>query len=171
MAQRQVFIDGIGEVVLAKRRGARSLRLSVNAAGRVRVGLPYWASYKTAIAFAKHRQDWINEQQVLNQHSTLQDGLKIGKAHTLYFRHDPQARTIRVKIDKIGIYITSPYDNLNENTQIKARATAEKALNAEAKVILPQRIKTLSALHNYPYRSVLGHRQQDSPAAPWPPPG
>ncbi len=154
MAQRQVYIDGIGEVVLAKRRGTRSLRLSVNAAGRIRVGLPYWASYKTAIIFAKNRQVWINEQQVLNQHSVLRNGLKIGKAHTLYFSHDPQARTIRVRIDKIGIYITSPYDDLDENIQIKARAAAEKALNTEAKVILPQRIKSLSALHNYPYKEL-----------------
>lgn len=154
MAQRQVYIDGIGEVTLTKRRGTRNLRLSINASGRIRVGLPYWTPYSTGINFAKSRKDWINEQQVLNQHAQLRDGMKIGKAHSLYFNHAPQATSIKTRIDKIGIYITGPYSDHDERVQAKARAASEKALNNEARVILPQRVKSLSALHNYSYKEL-----------------
>jgi len=154
MAQRLVYIEGIGEVTLAKRRGTHSLRLSINAAGRVRIGLPYWAPYAAGISFAKSRADWINEQQVLNQHAKLRDGMKIGKAHTLYFSHDPYATSIKSRIDKIGIYITGPYGDQDERVQSKARMISEKALYNEAKVILPQRVKSLSSLHNYSYKEL-----------------
>ena len=154
MTQRQVNIDGIGEVTLDKRRGTRSLRLSINAAGRVRVGLPYWSPYKTAINFAKSRKDWINEQQVLNRHSKLRNGQKVGKDHTLYFSHDPHSPVVRTRIDKIGIYVTSPYDEQDEGVQAKARAASERALYNEAKVILPQRLKSLGALHSYSYKEL-----------------
>ncbi|MBI2009044.1 M48 family metallopeptidase [Candidatus Saccharibacteria bacterium] len=154
MAQRQVYIEGIGEITLAKRRGTHSLRLSINAAGRVRIGLPYWASYAAGISFAKSRADWINEQQVLNQHAQLRDGMKIGKAHTLYFNHDPHFSYIKTRIDKIGIYITGPYGDQDERVQLKARMISEKALYNEARVILPQRVKSLSALHNYSYKEL-----------------
>lgn len=154
MAQRQVYIDGIGEVTLAKRRGTRSLRLSINATGRVRIGLPLWVPYSTGINFAKSRRDWINEQQVFNQHAQLRSGMKIGKAHTLYFNHDPQATSIKTRIDKIGIYLTGPYNDQDERVQLKARLVSERALNNEAKVILPQRVKSLSSLHNYSYKEL-----------------
>lgn len=154
MAQRQVYINGIGEVVLAKRRGTHSLRLSVNAAGRVRVGMPYWLPYSKAINFAKSRQDWINEQQVLNQHALLRDGMKIGKAHTLYFNHNPHLQSVKTRVDKIGIYITSPYGDEDERIQLKARGASEKALANEASVILARRVKSLSELHGYRYKTL-----------------
>ncbi len=154
MAQRLVYVDGIGEVTLAKRRGTRSLRLSINPSGRIRVSLPYWVPYKTAINFAKSRRDWIAEQQVLNQHALLSNGLKVGKAHTLYFYRDTDSQVIKTRVDKISIHINSPYDEHDEHVQAKARAASEKALASEARTILPQRLKSLSALHNYPYKEL-----------------
>ena len=154
MAQKLVYIDGIGDVTLAKRHGTRNLRLSINPSGRIRVGLPYWLPYKAAINFAKSRKEWIAEQQVLNQHARLSNGLKIGKAHTLYFNKEPGAQVIRTRVDKISIHISSPYDEHNDQVQVRARAASEKALASEARTILPQRLKTLSTLHNYPYKEL-----------------
>lgn len=154
MAQRQVYIGGIGDVTLAKRQGTRSLRLSINASGRVRVGLPYWVPYRTAIAFAKNRIGWINEQQVLNQNSTLRSGMKIGKAHTLYFMIDKEATMVKARIDKIGIYITSSFPEDDERVQSKARMASQRALRSEAEIILTQRVKSLGALHDYSYSEV-----------------
>lgn len=140
--------------MLAKRRGTRRLRLGINSSGQVRVGLPYWAPYKTAINFAKSRKDWINEQQVLNRQFKFRNWQKIGKAHTLHFKNDPHSLVIKARIDKIGIYITSPYDEQDERVQATARAASEKALHNEARVILPQRLKTLGALHSYTYKEL-----------------
>ena len=154
MAQKLVYIDGIGDVTLAKRRGTRSLRLSINPSGRIRVGLPYWLPYKAAISFAKSRRDWIAEQQVLNQHALLSNGLRIGKAHTLYFYRDTDSQATKTQVDKISIRISSPYDEHDDRVQVRARVACEKALAAESRTILPQRLKTLSALHNYPYKEL-----------------
>lgn len=154
MATQQVFIEGIGTVTLAKRRGTRNLRLSINASGRVRVGMPYWLSYKSAIAFAKDRKDWISEQQILNQRAVLRNGVKVGKAHTLYFYKDPNARAIKARVDTIAISITSPYDESDHRVQHRAHMACERALAAEAKTILPHRIKSLSELHGYPFKEL-----------------
>lgn len=154
MAQRQVYIEGIGEVTLARRRGTKSLRLSINAAGRVRIGLPYWVPYRSAILFAKSKREWINEQQVLNQHAMLRNGMKIGKAHTLYFTLDPSIKGVKTRVDKIGVYIISPFVQNDERVQAKARLASERALKSEAEIILPQRVRSLSILHNYPYNEV-----------------
>jgi predicted metal-dependent hydrolase len=66
MAQKTVFVPSVGEVILSKRRGTTHLRISINAAGKVRVGLPSWTPYATGIAFVKSKSDWISKQ--LAQH-------------------------------------------------------------------------------------------------------
>lgn len=154
MATRQVFIEGIGQVTLARRRGTRNLRLSISASGRIRVGLPYWAPYKTAINFAKDRRDWITEQQILNQQAMLHSGVKVGKAHTLNFYQDSNLKTIRTRLDKITINVISPHDETDTRVQHRARLACERALSAEAKTILPQRIRSLGLLHDYPYKEL-----------------
>lgn len=151
---RQVFIEGIGQVTLARRRGTRNLRLSINASGRIRVGLPYWAPYKTAINFAKARRNWITEQQILNQLAVLCSGVKVGKAHRLYFYKDPNLKIIRTRLDKIAINVISPHDETNMRVQHRAHQACERALAAEAKTILPHRIKSLSLLHGFPYKEL-----------------
>lgn len=141
-------------MLLAKRHGTRNLRLSINATGRVRVGLPYWVPYNTAINFAKGRRNWIAEQQILNQRAILRNGVRVGKAHTLYFYKDLKLSIIKTRLDKIAIYVTSPYDETDSRVQHKAHIACERSLATEAKTILPHRLKSLSSLHGYPYKEL-----------------
>lgn len=154
MASRQIFIEGIGQVTLVKRRGTKNLRLSINASGRIRVGLPYWVPYKSAINFAKARQDWIAEQQVLNSRAVLRSGIRVGKAHTLQFHIDPKLKNIRTKLDSMSVNVSSPYEETDIRVQNRAHTACEQALAAEAKTVLPQRTKSLSSLHGYPYKEL-----------------
>lgn len=154
MAIRQIFIEGIGQVTLAKRRGTRNLRISINASGQVRVGMPYWLPYRSAIAFAKGRQAWIAEQQILNQRAILRSGVRVGKAHTLYFSKISTQKVIKTRVEAIAIYIISPYEETDRRVQQKAHTACERALAAEAKKVLPYRIKSLSALHGFPYKEL-----------------
>src|SRR5438270_11361564 len=85
MAQKIVDIPGIGEVILSKRRGAKNLRLTIQPNGRIRVGLPAWAPYSTAIKFALNRADWINLNSKHYQTTALQSGDLIGKSYRLEF--------------------------------------------------------------------------------------
>lgn len=154
MAQRKVIIDGIGELTLARRRGTRSLRLSINSNGRVRVGLPHWIPYRTAIKFAEQRKDWILKHQALNQHPLLDTNTKVGKAHSLHFFQDPKQKTVRSRITGKNIYINGPYRLNDKRTQSKARQACERALAQEAASLLPPRLESLAKQYGYRYKNL-----------------
>ena len=83
MAQRITQIPGIGQVILAKRRGNSNLRISITPNGSVRVSMPYWAPYSTGIAFAKSRQAWINKHLSDKLSVVFKNVDLIGKAHRI----------------------------------------------------------------------------------------
>jgi predicted metal-dependent hydrolase len=91
MAQKTVFVPEIGELILSKRRGATHMRLSINAAGKVRVGMPYWAPYQSGILFAKSKADWINKHLSNHTNQLLKDGDLIGKSHRINYVYKPAA--------------------------------------------------------------------------------
>lgn len=155
MAQRLVDIPGIGQVVLARRRGSRHLRLSVTANGRVRVGMPTWTPYSVAISFAKSRSKWIDEQLKLHQVLILESGSRIGKAHRLYFYQmtgsNPSTKT---RVTKTAIEIKTSLDFKSSKVQAKAIAACNRALKSESTLLLPGRLAELARAHGYTYKDV-----------------
>lgn len=155
MSQKNVDIPGIGPVVLAKRRGSRSLRLSISADGRVRVGMPTWTPYSVAISFAKSRQIWINEQRLNHQKNALEEGDLIGKAHRLHFYNlESLSPAVKTRLTSTTIEIKSklPFDDAK--VQLKTLQTCERALKAESLALLPPRLADLASRHGYSYSSV-----------------
>src|SRR4051812_47334406 len=84
MANKDFTLDSGLPVTVYKRRGSRSLRLTVTPHGQVRVTIPAWAPYKAGVEFAKARQDWIHTQH--KPLTPLADGQPVGKAHRLVFQ-------------------------------------------------------------------------------------
>ena len=154
MAQRIVDIPQIGRVVLSKRRGARHIRLSVTAAGVVRVGLPHWAPYSAGVEFAKSRADWIKKHSETHRTTPLEDGHHIGKAHQLHFFNNPGASKITSRITGSEVKITSAASWDDEAVQAKARQASERALKQEAKTLLPQRLDQLATKNGFSYKDV-----------------
>lgn len=154
MPQKIVNIPGIGEVVLAKRRGARNIRLSVSAAGKVRVGLPSWLPYSAGIEFAKRRQDWINKHLVDHKQHLLTDGGRVGKSYRLKYIHSPSASKTTTRVVGQTINIRSQHLLETETVQKAARLAAERAIKKEAERLLPERLNKLSKQHNLSYSSV-----------------
>lgn len=152
MPQRRVIIPEIGEVTLAKRRGAKNLRLSITAKGEVRVSMPSWTPYTVGIAFAKKRQAWIINHLQAYGETPLREGMLIGKAHRLHFRQSQNPPKGRLTASTIEITGNLPYSN--QITQTKVRAVAERALREEAALLLPQRLRTLAAKHGFSYKEV-----------------
>src|ERR1700729_1501098 len=99
MATKQVSLPTIGDITLYKRRGNRSLRLSIGAYGEVRVSLPYLLPYKASEEVAVSKTAWIvaNRKPVA---SLLESGHAIGKAHRLYFEQ-------RLGVGKLSTRIAS----------------------------------------------------------------
>ena len=154
MAQKIIDIPGIGRVLFSKRRGSTHLRLSVTAAGVVRVSLPYWAPYAAGIQFAKSRADWVHSQLLKHDSAALIDGSAIGKAHRLYFREVKGSIGVATRVTANEILISSSLSPDSAEVQAKARSAAEKALKKEADKLLPQRLAYLAEKHGYEYKSL-----------------
>lgn len=154
MPQRIVSIAGIGEVTLAKRKGATHLRLSVTARGTVRVGLPYWLPYSAGITFATNRAPWIKKQLEAHDAGLLLDGSLIGKAHRLHFKLDESKKTVSSRILATEIVVTAPRPYTDSLVQTGARLAAERALKRQAEKLLPQRLDQLARKHGFGYKQV-----------------
>jgi predicted metal-dependent hydrolase len=154
MAQKTVFVPEIGELILSKRRGATHMRLSINAAGKIRVGLPYWAPYQAGVAFAKSKADWISKNLAGHSSQLLKDGDLIGKSHRIQYIFKPNQKTTTARISPNLIAITSHADISQPSVQKKLLTTCEKALKAEAEQLLPMRLKSLAQKHDFKYKDV-----------------
>jgi predicted metal-dependent hydrolase len=154
MAQKTVYVPEIGELILSKRRGATHLRLSINAAGKVRVGMPYWAPYSSGIIFAKSKADWINKHRMGHSNNVLNDGDLIGKSHRLQYTFNPNQKTTTIKISKNLITVTTSSNFSDPALQKKIVIACEKALRAEAERLLPIRLKSLSDQNGFEYKNV-----------------
>ncbi len=154
MAQQTVVVPGIGEILLAKRRGAKNIRLSITAAGIVRVGLPHWAPYAAGVAFAKSRSEWIAQNLQSHSASLLKENDLIGKSHRLHYKFNPKLKTTTARVTNTTIEISSALSFAEEKVQAKARHAAEAALKKEAENLLVRRLEQLAKKHNFSYSSV-----------------
>jgi predicted metal-dependent hydrolase len=157
MAFKQFTLSNGIPVTVYKRRGSRSLRLSVTPAGQVRVSIPSWTPYAAGLKFAESKQRWIDSQQ--HPVGQLASGQPIGKAHHLRFVQTPGgAVSSRVKATEViishpaALAISSPY------VQTAAEAASVRALRQQAEALLPQRLAKLAAMHGFQYRSVAVKR-------------
>lgn len=156
MATKQVTLDEIGNVTLYKRRGNRSLRLSVSPRGEIRVSMPYWLPYKAGEQFALSKARWILAHHPATTQASLQHGQRIGKAHRLYFAADYSAAKVSTRLRPGEIYITHPEHIAtdHESVQQSARRASVRALRKEAEQLLPQRLQSLSEKTKLTYRNV-----------------
>jgi predicted metal-dependent hydrolase len=151
MAQKVVFIPEVGKVTLAKRRGAKNLRLSIRPDGSIRVSLPIWAPYASAIKFVNDRADWIRQNNRGHQPLILKDGQRIGKSYRLQFISEPTVNRTSARLGINSITITSNLDFIEATVQQKALKAAERALKKEAEMLLPARLSQLAAKHGFTY--------------------
>lgn len=155
MATKQVSIPEIGTVTLYKRRGNRSLKLSITAAGEIRISLPYWLPYKAGEQFARSKAPWI-EQNRGKTNTPLQHGHAIGKAHRIYFESAQTASKIesRVIANEVRIRYPTTYSSHDQTVQAAAQSASIRALRKEAETLLPQRLSALSAQTGLEFKSV-----------------
>lgn len=155
MAQRLVTIPDIGEVVLSKRRGSTNMRLSVNAKGQVRVGMPYWAPYEAGVMFARSKKAWIISHIGTQAPKILENGSKIGKAHHLYFQNSLAKNGVAdARISATSIQIITPLDHADPRVQEKANQAAEKALKKESEQLLPIRLRSIAQRFSLSYKGL-----------------
>ncbi len=145
-------IDGL-EVVLARRKGTKNLRVSIKSDGRILLSAPRLVSEKQAVDFLKSKQDWIKKH--LKKPETLVNGSQIGKAgRVLAMIDDNFKNTVRLNGLNVVVQARSAAELESPEIQNKIRATAEKSLKKQAENLLPQRLKTLSQQTGLDYGDV-----------------
>jgi predicted metal-dependent hydrolase len=143
MAQKRVNIAEIGEVVLQKRRGTRSIRLTVGHDGLLRVTMPTWSPYHVGEAFVRSKTSWIKAHQADKKPYVFSADQRIGKGHRLRFDYNLRDK-LSSHITKTEIIIHMPHDAdpASDAVQAVIRAAAVRALKTEAKLLLPAPIET-----------------------------
>ncbi|HSW99530.1 MAG TPA: SprT family zinc-dependent metalloprotease [Patescibacteria group bacterium] len=155
MATKQIELPNLGTVMLYKRRGNRSLRLSIGSAGEIRISMPYWLPYKAGEQFAISKAAWIAAHR-LPKPADLKHGQAIGKAHRLYFAPSTQSARITTRLNQNQIEINHPMtaDVQDPGVQKAAHNAAIRALRKEAEQLLPIRLRQLAQTNGFSFRSV-----------------
>jgi predicted metal-dependent hydrolase len=153
MATKQIELDDIGIVSFYKRRGARSIRISITHQGQVRVSLPFWAPYSAGIAFLESRKEWILAERP--QTRLLEQGYRLGKAHHISFLPGTGASvTTRVSGNEARIMLPTGVRWDDPVAQEAAAAVGTRVLKKEARMLLPRRLELLAVQHGFTYKSV-----------------
>lgn len=153
MPQKTVSVEGIGDILLVKRRGAKNVRLSVTAAGKVRVSMPSWAPYAAGIRFARSRTVWIEKQLAGHVRRPLMQGDRVGKSHRLCFV-SAAGSSINTRVTATEIIIKSAMPAEDAVVQEKAVKAAERALVRQSKILLEERLSVLATRTGYGYKNV-----------------
>lgn len=154
MVQKTVWLPEIGELTLSKRRGSRNIRISISAAGRVRVGIPTWLPYSAGISFALSRKKWLLEHKAKHQILQFQNGGRIGKSFRLRYQYDSAAAKTSARVLNAEVIVNSNKHLSDDAVQEKIRLAAERALKKEAQKLLPPRLQELARRHNFRYSSL-----------------
>jgi predicted metal-dependent hydrolase len=151
--QKTIYVDSIDKnVVISRRKGTRSIRISVKSDGRILLSIPYLVSQKQAIRFLEQKSDWIDKHH--NPQLVLEDGMHIGKSNRIVIlRSFNESIKTRLKTNQIVIQLPTNMDYRVQEAQQAIRKASERALKKEAETLLPQRLKTLADINSISYKS------------------
>ena len=153
MAVKEIELDGIGTVSFYKRRGARSIRISITHQGQVRVSLPFWAPYSAGVAFAESRKEWIVAERP--ETKLLDQGYRLGKAHHIQFLPGTGSSvTTRVSGNEARVLLPTGVRWDDSAAQEAAVGVGTRVLKKESRMLLPRRLELLAVQHGFTYRSV-----------------
>lgn len=150
---KSLFVESLQcTVVIVRRKGLRSIRITIKDNGTVKLSVPHGVSERFAMDFLDSKSDWVVER--LKPRIVLREGDHIGKSHRLHFEVGPQ---LRATLKNLQLVVRHPasVDPLDETVQAKAVKAAEKALLLEGTSLLPQRLRTLSVQHGFSFRNCM----------------
>lgn len=152
---KHIELAGVGRIALSKRKGAKTIRLSVTSNGQVRVTMPYWVPYEAGAQFARSRAEWLQAQ--LEKHTTvLQNGQLIGKMHHLVLTPSADASKVTSRVTHAEVRVAYPRDLQRDDPLVQDAAAKAgiRAMRNEAELLLPSRLKGLAMMHGFEYNSV-----------------
>jgi predicted metal-dependent hydrolase len=155
MAYKQFNLEGVGPLTIYKRRGSRSMRLSVTADGSIRMTMPTYVPYQAGLAFAESRRAWLINQAA-GRSQLLENGQAIGKKHRLLMNISFQVERPAARLKQNDIVVTFPASMAASEPAVQAAAVKAcvRALRDEAEEMLPGRLAELANAHDFQFKSV-----------------
>lgn len=156
MANKRVEVEGVGEVALYKRRGTRSIRVSITPKGQVRVTMPYWVPYASGEAFVRSKRQWIVDHRGNRESHVLMHGQAIGKHHRLVLERSPTATKVTSRVETLVVRVTYPASLAGDDPAVQSAAQRAgiRALRRQAEELLPGRLRALAIMHDFTFDGV-----------------
>lgn len=150
--QKTVYHEGLDtDVVVARRKGSRNIRISIKSDGTLRVSVPYGVSDAAAWQFVESKQEWIRQR--LKPKLQLEHDMHIGKAHRIEIKTGGDSPRSRIANGTITITVPESLSITSPDVQKVLERACDRALQKEAQQLLPQRLETLAKKHSVSYRS------------------
>ncbi len=152
MPKIEVEVPEIGTVFITKKRGMSSLRLRVDAKGRVQVTMPWLASRAQAINFVRTKADWIKEQQSETDFLPY-NGMLFGKTLQLVIRQNSDS--VRTKQDgkHVIVHFKTKFDPQSTAHIAKIQKAMMNALRVEAESLLLPRLREFAIEYGFTFKS------------------
>lgn len=163
MPVKEVFVENIGNVKISRNRQAVRFKISVHADGRIRVSIPWLATYKSGEQFLQEHLKWITEtKEKLAKKPHAQKLIQPGRLFSTrnYEYHICAAEVAHLHIRHLKkenkILFEYPVNLPVESPEIQKNLALmiENVLRFEAKKYLPGRIAELAKEHGYSFARV-----------------
>lgn len=153
MATEKLFIDGIGEVKIFRRKGLKYLRISVGASGEVRLSVPWYVPKKTAIDYLNSKRDWLQKHTKATRASVIKNGSLLWGEDYLNIELSESKRIVSVESDnKLNLIIPKSYSREQKIT--KATKSIEKYLITKSEINITPILNNLANQFGFSYKSV-----------------
>jgi len=153
MKSKHFVLDEEITLIVSKRASSRSIRISIAGNGVVKASIPRWAPYISAVEFAKTKLPWIKSK--MPDKLFFDMGRQIGKNHHLIFKPTDKDK-VTTRLSDIQATVFYPKDTPISDPKVQeaAKRVIKKALNVQAKNLLPIRLKQLAEKYDYHYESI-----------------
>lgn len=148
----------IGEVTFTKYKQSKRFRLSVNSGGKIKVSMPFRATYKEAESFLAKNFDWIKNN--LKKIEPKIPKFELNKTIKTKFhqitikKYDGESSKIWQQGAEITIFIPQKEEIKNKESQNAIQNIVNEVYRIEAKNYIPKRIGELAKKHNFSYKKV-----------------
>jgi len=150
MNSKIILVDGISKVTIIKRKGQRSIRISVSGAV-VKVTQPSWLPFSAGEKFVSSRIAWIKEHIKLDY--IYHDNQQIGITHTLKLA---KGAKLARRITEHTLLIRYPHTVEPSSIIVQEYiiASVQKVLRKQAEAYLPERTMQLADMFDFEYSTV-----------------
>lgn len=157
----QIYLEGVGPVLLEKSAKAKYMRISIRPEKGVRVSLPLRGSFEQAEAFAREKLSWIKYHQ---EKLALRENPQTIFTETTFFRtfyhilkisfHLEPGVKARRKAGYLEVLVPLQRNISDPEIQEAIRHALEETWRYEAKTFLPQRVAFFAQKFGLQYRNV-----------------